>query len=240
MALINWRVPARLRGKFVLLKRAIGMVASAFQLAGERGIVASRARGLRVGRASDGAVVGQTIDDVVGAAQEPVDYGGDRRRGRAGRCFQQTATFDETRRRLTTATDLAQAGSGPSVPPLPVGIDRGVVGVGRMWRAATSPKPEGDAPCPGGGPAWGVTQGTRGVMKRNEAPAEPAVFQHEGTAATVGFDSGAAEGAQDAVLQRAAGHAVPVGADEQRRGRGPDGQTPAGGRSAVSPSRGTG
>ena len=26
MALINWRVPARLRGKFVLLKRAIGVV----------------------------------------------------------------------------------------------------------------------------------------------------------------------------------------------------------------------
>ena len=62
MALINWRVPARLRGKFVLLKRAIGVVASAFQL-GERGIVAS-ARGLRVGRASGGVVVGQTIDDV--------------------------------------------------------------------------------------------------------------------------------------------------------------------------------
>jgi hypothetical protein len=74
MALINWRVSARLRGKFVLLKRAIGMVASAFQLAGERGIVASRARRLRVGRASGGVVVGQTIDDVVGAAQEPVEY----------------------------------------------------------------------------------------------------------------------------------------------------------------------
>ena len=48
MGLINWRVPARLRGKFVCLKRAIGVVASAFQLAGERGIAASRARRLRV------------------------------------------------------------------------------------------------------------------------------------------------------------------------------------------------
>ncbi len=45
MALINWRVPARLRGKFVSLKRAIGVAASAFQLAGERGMIAGRARG---------------------------------------------------------------------------------------------------------------------------------------------------------------------------------------------------
>jgi hypothetical protein len=109
-----------------LLKRAIGVVASAFQLAGERGIVASRARGLRVGRASGGVVVGQPIDDVAGAAQEPVDYVGRSSTRASWAVFPTTATFDETRGRLTTATDLAQARSGPSVPPPSKGTDTSV------------------------------------------------------------------------------------------------------------------
>jgi len=38
---------------------------------------------------------------------------------------QQTATLTETRRPVTTPTDLAQPTSGPSVPPLPAGTDTG-------------------------------------------------------------------------------------------------------------------
>jgi hypothetical protein len=71
MALIDWRVPASLPGRNRFAEACDRRGASAFQLAGEPGIVASRAPGAAGGRASGGVeVVGQPIDAVVGAAQE--------------------------------------------------------------------------------------------------------------------------------------------------------------------------
>ena len=82
------------------------------------------APGAAGGRASGGVeVVGQPIDDVVGAAQETAEYVRRSSTPASGRYLQQTATFTDTQRPVRTPTDLAAPRSGPSVPPLPTGTD---------------------------------------------------------------------------------------------------------------------